>query len=77
MRDFKGFVRRESSDRPVAAKGDDEAVFRVACAHMLYREEKLIWEVCWVAKRFYRECQVGLSDKASRSRKRLCYRQET
>jgi hypothetical protein len=37
VRDFKGLVRRERSDRPVDAKGDDEAVVGVAFAHMLCR----------------------------------------
>jgi hypothetical protein len=36
VRDFRGFLRRESKDRPVDAKGDDEAVVGVAFAHMLY-----------------------------------------
>jgi hypothetical protein len=56
-------VRRENSDRPVAAKGDDEAGFGVAFAHMLYRVSVLI--SMFVAKRFYRGAKCGLIDKAS------------
>ena len=35
MREFKGLVRRESSDRTVDVKGDDEAALGVAYVLML------------------------------------------
>ena len=56
VRDFRGLVSRESSDRPVDAKGDDDVVTGVACAHMLYRCVVLV--SVFAAKSFYRECQV-------------------
>jgi hypothetical protein len=37
VRDLRGFVSRESSERPVEANDNDEAVLGVAFAHMLWR----------------------------------------
>ena len=59
MRDFKGLVSRERNDRPVDAKGDDEAGVGVAFAHMLYRETDC-GVVCSSAKRSIVSAKCGL-----------------